>query len=949
MDTVERKKGSKNGKKGHFRGSGEAMLFLSASFEIRFANRAVTNVTGYNPSELSGKHLSELIPDPDLLSSGSGITKRPVQVTCKNKKTRNCQIQIEEFTSGKTTSYLLFISSPKVNQKFPESANVPSRTTTALLNAIPDSVLIQNYAGDFIDYYPSLTGSFINDPSVVVNKNMSDFFSQEITALFKQAFINIKETGHTQNIEFSIENGETKYYEARLTPLNSHRILTIVRDITESESVQRVLNIRNRALEAAGNGILISDAEMPDNPIIFCNEAFTAITGYTREEVIGKNCRFLQGEDRQQPAIARLREAIAQGKPIQEILRNYRKDGSLFWNELTITPVTDHKGKVTHFIGVQNDVSNVITEAERKDQIRNILEQIIRDEPLEEIGISISDFLSSYIDQAGLILSLKDPHSGDLKPWYSFSIPKKMQKLLSWRPSNDIAECGCEIAVMEGRTYISEDISKDALWGELAEPILNAGFSASWSFPIHSSKGEILGSCSIFSRQSGAPDDATRERIRDVLQLGSIAIEKFYTQEMLLDNKEQLEAYAKKLEKHVKVQTREVESAVKKLAETNLNLEDQIETTREAEKRARTHQTLFAAIARNFPKGVIMVFDQKLRLQHLEGEELAGIGLSSWNYKGKTPEDLQGFTEVQKVYIKNEVIKTLQGEHRSFEQSRNGRIYSVNSTPLVLEESVHWALLVWSNVTEQKTIENELLKSLKTEQELNDLKSRFIAMASHEFRTPLSAILSSAILIGKQMESGKEDKRNHYLNQIKNNVRNLNVILNDFMSISRLEEGEIKCEKFNFDLIQLIRAVLEELESNLKVGQYFIEECEMGNLNIYSDPKLMRHVLLNLISNAIKYSPENSPIHLHIKKRGSQIIIAIQDRGIGIPEEEQSNLFRRFFRAKNAVNIPGTGLGLHLVKHYLDLMGGYVHFKSKLNKGSTFYIHLPTVLKSPKP
>ena len=923
------------------------MLLISPTFEIRYANTAITNLTGFSPAELIGKQLSELIPDR---KSDRGNTKSPLTpglVKVNSKRQADCRLQLhaEELTSGSTVSYLLFLVPPNEMPKSQKSAAGPSRTTSALLDAIPDSVLIQNYEGDFMDYYPPLTGGLFHDSAEVLNQNMSELLSPEITSLFKNAFQKIKESGNTQNIEFSIENGAVKYYEARLAPLNRHRILTIVRDITESKSTQKVLDIRNRALQAAGNGILISDAQATDNPVIFCNEAFSKITGYSREDIVGKNCRFLQGEDRQQSAIARVREAIREGKPIQETLRNYRKDGTLFWNELTITPVTDQKGKVTHFIGVQNDVTHVIEEASLKDQIRHILEQIIRDEPLEEIGISISDFLSSHIDQAGLILSLKDPKSGDLNPWYSFSIPKKMKHLLSYRTANNPPECGCEIAVMEGRTYISEDIENDAFWDELRKPILQSGFRSSWSFPIHSSKGEILGSCTIFSRILGSPDNQTRERIQDVLQLGSIAIEKFHTQQLLRDNKEQLEAYAKKLEKHVKIQSREVASAVKKLAETNLSLEDQIETAMEAEKRARTHETLFAAIAQNFPKGVIMVFDQKLGLKHLEGEELQAVGLSSWDYKDKTPEELPGFTEVQKEFLKNEVIKTLLGEHRSFEQSRNGQIYTVNSTPLFLEESLHWALLVWSNVTEQKTIEKELQKSLETEQELNDLKSRFIDMASHEFRTPLSAILSSAILIGKQMETGKEDKRMHYLNQIKNNVRNLNVILSDFMSLSHLEEGQIKYEKFSFDLIQLIRAVLEELESNLKVGQYFIEECEMGNLSIYSDPKLMRHVLLNLISNAIKYSDENKPIHIHIKKRGSQIIIAIKDRGMGIPEEEQPHLFRRFFRAKNAVNIPGTGLGLHLVKHYLELMGGYVHFKSKLNNGSTFYIHLPIVIK----
>jgi signal transduction histidine kinase len=256
-----------------------------------------------------------------------------------------------------------------------------------------------------------------------------------------------------------------------------------------------------------------------------------------------------------------------------------------------------------------------------------------------------------------------------------------------------------------------------------------------------------------------------------------------------------------------------------------------------------------------------------------------------------------------------------------------------------------WALLVLSNVTEQKKAEEDLLRALRIEQELNDLKSRFISMASHEFRTPLSAIHSSAILIQKQNEPGKEEKRIRYLKQIQNNVRNLVVILDDFLSLSKLEEGRMDCQPETFDLLDLIRSVLEELESNLKVGQHFFEDFEITSMQVELDPKLMRHILVNLLSNAIKYSPEKSAIFIHIRSDENFLSIAVRDEGMGIPEEEHEQLFNRFFRAKNAVNIPGTGLGLHIVKNYTELMGGTITFKSRLGEGSTFYLKLPVHYK----
>ncbi|MBT8297426.1 MAG: HAMP domain-containing histidine kinase, partial [Maribacter sp.] len=214
-------------------------------------------------------------------------------------------------------------------------------------------------------------------------------------------------------------------------------------------------------------------------------------------------------------------------------------------------------------------------------------------------------------------------------------------------------------------------------------------------------------------------------------------------------------------------------------------------------------------------------------------------------------------------------------------------------------------------------------------------------MASHEFRTPLSAILSSAILIGKQNEPEKLAKREKYIAQIKTNVRNLVVILNDFLSLSKLEEGKVTAQKERFDIVQFSRSLVEEIDSSKKYGQKIIIKHQKPIMDVFLDAKLTRHILTNLLSNAIKYSQENKTIDLILDKQNENLIIKVKDRGIGIPIEEQSNLFQRFFRADNSSTIQGTGLGLHIVKQYAELMGGDVSFKSRLNKGSTFRVKLP--------
>ena len=214
-------------------------------------------------------------------------------------------------------------------------------------------------------------------------------------------------------------------------------------------------------------------------------------------------------------------------------------------------------------------------------------------------------------------------------------------------------------------------------------------------------------------------------------------------------------------------------------------------------------------------------------------------------------------------------------------------------------------------------------------------------MASHEFRTPLSAIQTSAILIGRQNEPGKEQKREKYVAQIKRNVKQLVVILNDFLSLSKLEEGKVTANKVTFDFVVLAKTFIEEVSMTKNAGKNIIISAPDVPVLLHLDPKLVRRILMNLLSNAIKYSPENTDIYIKIEKCKQFISLEVQNQGIGIPEEEQDKLFERFFRAKNVQDIEGTGLGLHIIKQFVNLMNGTIDFKSKTNKGATFLVKLP--------
>lgn len=236
--------------------------------------------------------------------------------------------------------------------------------------------------------------------------------------------------------------------------------------------------------------------------------------------------------------------------------------------------------------------------------------------------------------------------------------------------------------------------------------------------------------------------------------------------------------------------------------------------------------------------------------------------------------------------------------------------------------------------------QTELSEALDKEKQLNEIKSRFVSMASHEFRTPLSTVLSSASLLAKYKTTEEQDKRTRHIDKIKNSVRHLNDILEDFLSLGKLDEGKVGINITEFDLRELIHDTIEEMKGLLKKDQQVILTFE-GKTVGHSDKKLLKNIIINLITNASKFSNESCDIKVLTNVTDGIAAISVADKGIGIAKEDQEHLFSSFFRGANATNIAGTGLGLHIVKRYADLLKGEVHLLSELNKGTTVTIIIP--------
>lgn len=235
---------------------------------------------------------------------------------------------------------------------------------------------------------------------------------------------------------------------------------------------------------------------------------------------------------------------------------------------------------------------------------------------------------------------------------------------------------------------------------------------------------------------------------------------------------------------------------------------------------------------------------------------------------------------------------------------------------------------------------DEVVRALANEKELSELKSRFITIASHEFRTPLTSILNSTTLIEKYPEEDQQDKRLRNLQRIRSSIRNMNSILDEFLSVGKLEEGKILFHPSWVNMDDLVSDAVAEMQNQLKSGQVIQTSLACSD-SVWTDSSLMRMILINLLSNAIKYSDGETIIRIDSSWADGQLTLSVADQGIGISQEDQGHLFERFFRARNANGIAGTGLGLHIVGRYVELMGGWIRLESELNVGTTVTVWLP--------
>ena len=245
------------------------------------------------------------------------------------------------------------------------------------------------------------------------------------------------------------------------------------------------------------------------------------------------------------------------------------------------------------------------------------------------------------------------------------------------------------------------------------------------------------------------------------------------------------------------------------------------------------------------------------------------------------------------------------------------------------------------DISDRKQAEEDVHNALKNEKELNELKSRFVTMTSHEFRTPLSTILSSTELLQHYGYKWDEQKKLIHFQRIQTAVQNMTQLLNDVLLIGKAEAGKLEYNPTQFNLSEFCREIINEVQA-VAGTKHMIAFCSEGQSNnVVMDEKLLRHILTNLLTNAVKYSTPGSRVWFNLICDRVAAVFSIKDQGIGIPPEDVGKLFESFHRGKNVSTIPGTGLGLTIVKKSVDLHGGKIKVKSEVGVGTTFTVTLP--------
>jgi PAS domain S-box-containing protein len=801
-------------------------------------------------------------------------------------------------------------------------------TKTAILETALDCIVTIDHRGFVVDWNPAAERTFGHSLAEAVGREMCDLIIPErFRGMHRQGLTRAVMTGKDvlagQRIEISAlrKNGEEFPVELSITRIASDPTPLFtghIRDISRRKKWERDLRESQELLSSITQNI--SDAifrRSVTEGLIFVNDAYVKMFGYNSAEEVRRLPpeEFYADPTRRAYIIGLIRR---DGKFSNEEIEYRRKDGTAFWGLTSATGIRDEvSGSIVYFDGAIHD----ITERKQAEQRQAAQYAIVR-------ALASSASLAAAAPQ--ILEAVCQSLSWDIGTLWQAD-PKILRCVDLWhRPGLQLD--AFQIATREstfsqgvglpGRIWITReptwisDVTADRNFPR-SELAIECGLHGAFGFPICLGK-RVLGVIEFFSHEIRKPDTEILEMFSAIgSQIGQFIERKRAEQDLRSLNKD--------LEGRVSERTAELVNA-------NSALRDS-----EGRYRTVTEHAPAAIVVLDTEAGkFIEVNENAVRLFGMSRDELLEVGpadvsppfqpdgrLSAEAARAKIGKALRGSTPVFEWIHRRGDGKDIPCEVRVARMPAAGRELIVGAI---------------TDITARKKAEAELQSALTQERELSQLKTNFVNVVSHEFRTPLGVIMSSADILENYLDRLRPEQRAGHLQDIRYATRQMTGLMEEVLLLGRVESGKMKCQAEMVDIPATCRRLLDEQQAASGRKCPISLEIKPYRGEATADETLLRHILSNLLSNAVKYSAAGKPVSFVVRRGDDNLVFEIRDHGIGIPDEDQKRLFEAFHRARNVGEIPGSGLGLVIVKRCVDLHGGTIECSSKVGTGTTFVV-----------
>lgn len=805
---------------------------------------------------------------------------------------------------------------------------------------LPDCIYVKDLHSRFLFNNPAhlhLLG--VQTQQELLGQTDSSVFPPELASAYLADERAVMHTGQPligrEEPVLNLSTGERRWNSTTKVPLRDEYgqitgLVGMSRDITErkqAQEAQRLSEARYRAIVEDQTDLICRF--LPDCTLTFVNEAYARYFGKTPVELIGSSFKSSILADERNGVDRRLAQLTPTNPLITYEHQVIAPDASIRWQHWTDRAIFDREGRLLEIQSVGRDVTErkeaqerIHRTAARAEALVRVAERLNAQLNLKAVLETVSQEAAHALNADGATVTLYDEHLQVFMLMADYGLPPEFRERCVPVPHAVYQRSA------DGRhgDFIMTDITA-------ASDLANAALFADCGirFLVGSSmlrEGQLIGVIHVMNKSRRLSEDELT-LLRGLADQAATAI----ANAQLYD---QVQQYTNELEQRVAARTAE-------LSRINEQLLAEIGERRRAEGAQRASEIKLRLILEQMP-AIVWTTDANLRLS-----SAMGAGLQRSTNTPNPPPIAEGApvalsvsaAEISRLAA-DEPHHALRGESTRYERRHDERYLDIRIEPLRdAQNQIVGTIGLAVDVTERKQAEEDIRRALAQEMELSELKSRFVSMTSHEFRTPLSTILSSAELLEYYLQDWPPDKKLEHLHRIQQAVLHMTEMLNGILVLGRADAGKLESNPHWFDAVAWCQDLIEESRVHARSNQQISLETAGAPRPIWADEKLLRQALGNLLSNAIKYSPQGGPIRLSIDYAEHQITFTISDQGIGIAAEDSDRLFEAFHRGRNVGNVAGTGLGLAIAKEAVELHAGHIEVASTVGGGATFSIVLP--------